>query len=297
MDRKGFSTVRSRVGNRLSCAGAALSTTRALILVFASLAVSAASPSEAQLRPLEPMPWRVFDSATTLTLAAGVGLLHDQRASLAGTSGTLVELGNFAGAWRSGRMAIEVGGTVLRRFEDHERYADPHPAVSDSGPRRTDSGDYNIGTLLRLTPESDRGLLALRFGTRLPNSNDRTGVDRDRTDFYALLGGRLRHGQLRLSAEAGVGVFGSHDLRYEQADPLLYSLATEYSLGSATLQATYLGHRAGFSGWVQRGNESRSEARIGVGIGQRQRLELLYVHGLAQHSPSGGWLLNMGAAR
>jgi hypothetical protein len=265
--------------------------------MLAALALGTPSRSGAQLRPLEPMPWRVFETSNSITFDAGLGLFHDQRASLAGTRGTLLELGNFVGGWRSGRMAIEIAGTVHRRFEDRERYADPHPAVSDEGPRRTDSGDYSIGTIVRLTPEDPRGLLALRFGTRLPNSNDRTGVDRDRTDFYALLGGRLRHRQLRVSGEAGVGVFGTHDLRYEQADPLLYSLATEYSLGPATLHGSYLGHRSGFSGWVQRGSESRSEARLGAGIGQRHRLQLLYVHGLAEHSPSRGWLLSVGASR
>jgi hypothetical protein len=267
------------------------------MLLIVALSLGLPHSSGAQLRPLEPLPWRIFDPATTLSLHTGVGLLHDQRASLAGTSGSLLELGNFIGAWRSGRMAIEIGGTVRRRFEDRERFADPHPTVFNDGPRRTDSGDYNVGTLVRLTPEDAPGLLALRFGTRLPNSDDRSGIDRDRTDFYALLGGQLRRGQLRVSAEAGVGVFGSHDLDYEQSDPLLYSVTSEYSLGPATLHGTFLGHRAGFGGWVQRGNESRSEARMGVGVGHRHRLQLLYVHGLAQHSPSGGWLLSVGASR
>ncbi|CAN5841570.1 hypothetical protein BH23GEM8_BH23GEM8_13870 [soil metagenome] len=281
----------------LSCPGAVVSPRWVYILTIVALCVGVPAASAAQIRPLEPMPWRVFDPATTLSLDAGVGLLHGQRASLAGTSGSLLEIGNFVGAWRSGRMAIEIGGTVYRRFEDRERYGEPHPSVSNDGPRRTDSGDYNVGTLLRLTPEDAPGLLAIRFGTRLPNSDDETGIDRDRTDFYALLGGRLRRGQLRVSAEAGVGIFGSHDLDYEQADPLLYSVTSEYSFGVATLHGTFLGHRAGFGGWVQRGNESRSEARMGVGVGHRHRLQLLYVHGLAQHSPSRGWLLSVGASR
>jgi hypothetical protein len=266
-------------------------------LTIAALSLGQPNPSGAQLRPLEPLPWSVFEPATTLSIQTGAGALHGQRASLAGTSGSLLELGNFVGAWRSGRMAIEIGGTAQRRFEDRERFADPHPTVSHAGPRRTDSGDYSIGTLVRLTPEHAHTLLALRFGTRLPNSDDETGIDRDRTDFYALLGGQLRRGPLRVAAEAGIGVFGSHDLKYEQSDAFLYSASSEYALGPATLHGTVLGHRAGFGGWVQRGNESRSEARMGVGLGRRHRVQLLYVHGLAQHSPSSGWLLSVGATR
>jgi hypothetical protein len=253
--------------------------------------------SAAQLRPLELLPWRVMDQNTTLIVDAGFGLHLDQRAALAGTTGTLLERGNIMAAWRSGRIAIEAAGTLNRRFDDRARYTDPHPAVQSDGPRRQDSGDYNIGTIVRLTPGERADMLALRFGTRLPNSDDRVGIDRDRADFYALIGGQLRRQSLTVAAEAGVGIFGTHDLRYEQADPLLYGIASDYRVGPAFLSAMLVGHRAGFGGWVQRGNESKSELRLGVGLGERHRVRLSYVHGLAAHSPSRGWLISAGATR
>ncbi|CAN5788698.1 hypothetical protein BH23GEM6_BH23GEM6_01230 [soil metagenome] len=272
-----------------------LTTARVAALII--LVALAPGTSAAQLRPLEPLPWRVMDQNTTLIVDAGFGIHHDQRASLAGTTGKLLESGNLLAAWRSGRIAIEAGGTVNRRFHDRVRYAEPHPTVEHHGPQREDSGDYNIGTIVRLTPGESPDMLALRFGTRLPNSNDRVGIDRDRADFYALIGGQLRRQGLRVAAEGGVGIFGSHDLRYEQADPLLYAVSSDYTLGPATLSALFLGHRAGFGGWVQRGNESRSELRLGAGIGHRHRLRFSYVHGLADHSPSRGWLIGVGAVR
>jgi hypothetical protein len=257
------------------------------------LLLTGADPLHAQLRPLEPLAWQIFDPPTTLVAQLGVGVLHDQRASLAGTSGTLRELGNVSAIWRSGRIAIEAAGTVRRSFEDTHRYGDPHPTVQETGPRRSDSGDYSVGTIVRLTPDDRPALLALRFGTRLPNSDDAVGIDRDRTDFYALLGGRFRRGPLHLGGEAGLGIFGTHDLDYEQADPLLYTLTGDLSTRPVSLHAAFLGHRAGFGGWVQRGSESRSELRVGGGFGERLRLQVLYVHGLAEHSPSGGWLLSV----
>jgi hypothetical protein len=265
----------------------------------AALLLIAGTPiaTAAQLRPLEPLEWAVFEPSTRMIARAGFAALLDQRASFAGTRGSLLEVGNLAAAWRSGRIAIEAGGTIRRIFEDETRYAEAHPTVRNEGPRRTDSGDFNIGTVVRLTPDDRPALLALRFGTRLPNSDDEVGLDRDRTDFYALLGGRVRHHALHVAGEAGIGIFGTHDPEFEQADPLLYSLSAGYALGALSVHSHYLGHRAGFGGWVQRGSESRSELRLGAAVGGRYRLRLEHVRGLAAHSPSRGWRLDLTGTR
>jgi hypothetical protein len=266
------------------------------LLVLLSIALGATT-SAAQLRPLEPIPIDIFRPASVLHLAAGVGVFADQRASLAGTSGTLRELGNLSAAWRSGRFALEANGTVRRSFHDRDRFAEPHRTVTETGPRRSDSGDFSIGTLVRITPERFPAPLALRFGTRLPNSDDQVGIDRDRMDFYATLGGQLRRAGFSLTGEAGLGIFGTHDLEFEQTDPLLYSLTAEQRLGAAGVSASFLGHRAGFGGWVQRGSESRSELRMGASLGSRYRVSAQYVHGLAQFSPGSGWLVSVATRR
>lgn len=267
-------------------------------LVSAALALPlGATSASAQLRPLEPIPVEAFAPGARLSFTAGVGRLEGQRASLAGTSGTLVEAGKFVGAWRDRRFAIELAGTVRRSFEDRERFAEPLPAVRATGPDRGDSGDYRVGAIVQLTPLERPAALLLRFGTRLPNSDDEEGIDRDRTDFYALVAGRLARGPLLLAGEAGIGIHGTHDLQYEQADPLLYSLTAEYALGPAALRGAFLGQRSGFGGWVQRGNESLSELRAGVRVGERYGIQLLHVVGLAEFSPRRGWLLTASARR
>jgi hypothetical protein len=275
--------------------------TRGLGSACALLALLGAGPPplQSQLRPLEPLPWHIFDPATSLQAGAGVGVLSGQRASLAGTEGTLREIGNLSAAWRSGRIALEAGGTVRRTFHDRSRFGEPHATVTRLGPRRADSGDFSVGTMVRLTPLGFPALAVVRFGTRLPNSDDHQGLDRDRTDFYATVGAQLQREGTRLGGEAGIGIFGSHDPDFEQADPLVYALTAEQRLGPGFLDAAYLGHRAGFGGWVQRGNESLSELRLGGGFGTRQRLRVRvqYVHGLSAYSPASGWLVSAGIAR
>src|SRR5690606_22084698 len=56
-----------------------------------------APPLAAQLRPLEPLDWRALEPGRVAGLAFGAAAYRDQRASLAGTQGRLLEVGNFAG--------------------------------------------------------------------------------------------------------------------------------------------------------------------------------------------------------
>src|SRR5688572_11707548 len=115
--------------------------------------------------------------------------LFDQRASLAGTSGALWEAGLFTLAWRTGRVVLEASGTAQRYFREDEVFTEPYDDVrpSDDG-HRHDSGDYRIGTSVRLTPERSRVTAAVRFGTRLPTTDNETGLDRDALDFFSTVG-------------------------------------------------------------------------------------------------------------
>src|SRR3990170_7453624 len=101
----------------------------------------------AQLRPLEPFEWRMFDAGRTVAAEVGAGWLPEQRASLAGTEGTLVEAGNFRAFWRTGRVVLEAGGTVQRLFDEESRFAPAEPDVdADEDGERRDAGDYRVLT-------------------------------------------------------------------------------------------------------------------------------------------------------
>ena len=270
---------------------------RAAALTALPLLLATAAP--AQLRPLGPTEWRVWDPGRTLVAGIGGGAFADQRASLAGTEGRLLEAGNLSLTWRTGRVAIEAGGTVQRFFRDERSFAAPYgDARPDDDGRRHDSGDWRIATVLRLTPEDAPALAVLRFGTRLPTTDNRVGLDRDALDFFALLGGRARRGALAVSAEAGVGINGTRDPVFEQRDVLAYAAAAEYALSPSLVPTlAVVGNVPGLPARKVRGNEDLGEVRLGVRAGGRRWVRVEVVRGYTDFSPSAGVIVAAGTAR
>lgn len=251
----------------------------------------------AQLRPLEPIVWRAVDSPAHTRAGIGVGVLSGQRASLAGTRGTLLEIGNWFVTYRSGRLALELAGTAVRRFEDDEVLSAPFERSDPpDGAARVDAGDVRVATILRLLGDVDRSVLAVRFGTRLPTTSDEPGLDRDRTDFFATAAARHRVTRgVRIFAEAGVGIHGTVIEAYPQSDVLVYSAGIEAARrrGRAGLRLQVVGHDD-LHRRVIRGNEDLAELRLGAWLGGRRWVEAEVVHGLAEFSPSWGILLKGG---
>ncbi len=254
-------------------------------------------PSTAQLRPLEPFDYRVFQSGATLVADIGVGFHNDQLASLAGVRGDLTEYGNFHAAWRSGPIAIEIGGTAYRVFRNESVFAPPFgDARAPDGDARTDAGDIRVGTVVQLTSLNRPYGAALRFGTRLPTTDNQVGLDRDRTDFYALLAGRAQRGALSATTEIGLGINGTHNLEFEQVDVLLYNVAAEYRMGRFTPIGMILGRMDGME-WDFRGNENVGEVRIGARYGVDYWIQGMFVRGFEEFSPSTGLLISAGLLR
>lgn len=258
-----------------------------------------AGPAAAQLRPLDPAEWRVWEGGRTVVAGVGGGAFADQRASPAGVEGRLVEGGNFSLVLRTGRVAFEAGGTIQRFFRDERAFAPPvGDARADDDGRRHDSGDYRIATVVRLTPEAAPALATLRFGTRLPTTDNKVGLDRDATDFFALLGGRVRRGALAASAEAGISINGTRDPAWEQRDVLVYALAAEYAARPGLVPSVSLvGNVPGLPRRVIRGNEDLGEVRLGFRAGGRRWARVELVRGTTEFSPSAGVIVAAGVAR
>jgi hypothetical protein len=255
-----------------------------------------AAPGAAQLRPLDPFDWEALTGARPVRMEVGASRLAGQRASLAGTEGTLTEAGNVRAFFRTGRVVLEVGGTVQRFFEDDRRFAEPDPEVTEMGPDRHDSGDYRIATVVRLTPERWGPVGVLRFGARLPTTDNRVGLDRDAIDFFALLGGHTARGGASLSAEAGITINTTRQVDFEQDDLLVYILRAEYTRLPVVPSVTLTGQQIGSGHHEIRGNESLSELRLGLRAGGRSWVRGEYVAGLADASPTGGVSITAGWA-
>lgn len=272
---------------------------RRMLGALALVAVCAANkPAGAQLRPLEPFSWHVFDDGVTIAADGRVASYSGQRASLAGTKGDLWELPTVSAAWVSGRFAILASGTGLRLFMERERFRAPYAGVRPShNGRRDDSGEYTIGTAIRLTPSSERFDALLRFGTRLPTTRNERGLDRDATDFFATLGGRARRSALTVSLEAGLGITGTRDSTFEQDDVVLYDARAEYARGVVRPSIVVVG-QAHLPGHHElRGVEDLSEVRLGFRIGGRNWVSIEGIKGLETFSPAYGLSIGVGTLR
>jgi hypothetical protein len=249
----------------------------------------------AQLRPLESIQWRMFQRNSNFAAELGVSRLNDQRASLAGTSGDLWELGNFEVAWRTGRVVLEAGGTAQRQFRENQRFAPPYPDVDATGNgKRHDSGDYRISTSIRVTPDDWRSTGILRFGTRLPTTDNTTGLDRDALDFFATVGAGSTVGSFALTGETGLGIHTTREDRFEQDDLFLYAARAEYRRFAIIPSLAALGQLHGTGHSAIRGVENLGELRAGLRAGSRKWLRVELVVGYETFSPSSGVVVTAG---
>ncbi len=253
------------------------------------------SPLHAQLRPLEPLAWVAMASGGEARAAMGAAVLIGQRASLAGTRGTLLELGNWLLTYRSGRFALEFAGTAVRHFEDDAVLGTPFGrADPPDGGARIDAGDVRLSTIVRLHGDVERSVVVLRFGTRLPTTSDEPGLDRDRTDFFGTAAARHRLAKgVRLFAETGVGIHSTMLDGYPQSDVLIYNAGLEAARGPGGVRLQVVGHDD-LHRRVIRGNEDLAEVRLGGWLGERRWLEAHVVRGVARFSAEWGILVSGG---
>lgn len=270
-----------------------LTTMRAWATAILALLLSHTS-ANGQLRPYEPTPWEAFSTDRTVTVEAGVRYLRDQPASLAGVTGNLLEVGLLSATVAIDPVVIRASGAPWRRLRIDRFDGPPAPGTrTPEGDAIAGVGDFSIETLVPLY-RSERSLGILRFGTRLPTADNRIGLERDRIDFHALLGGYRRMGRLRASGEAGVGIHGTREAEYEQSDVLIYLAGLEWQ-GSFAMGAQLVGHADGLPDRSIRGNEELSEVRLFVRGGRDLAARLELIAGLSPYSPSLGFGIWLGA--
>jgi hypothetical protein len=269
-------------------------------VIVASLigAVVMSRPADAQLRPLEPMQSRLFTEQASIAAEIGASRLLDQRASLAGETGNLWEVGTFSAAWQTGRVILEAAGTAQRFFRETSKFETPYPDVEAADDRRRhDSGDYSLSTTVRLTPVAFPVVGTVRFGTRLPTTDNTTGLERDAIDFFATVGVISGKGPLFVTGEAGLGIHTTRETKFEQDDLMLYAVRAEYSIGGISPSIAMIGQVHGTGHAAIRGVENLGEMRAGIRAGRRYWVRAEYVKGYETFSPSEGFILTAGLLR
>lgn len=263
-------------------------------LLAAALLAAGPGPSGAQLRPLEAADWAALDGGGW-QLEVGSGVYSGQRASLAGTEGKLWEVGTFRAAVSLGRVALQLSGTAFRVFRDEAVFAEPLDGTRPpDGRHRIDTGDYQVSTLVGLLPDDRTFDALIRFGARLPTTDNGVGLERDRTDFFGTVAGRYTRGRLSAAAEAGIGIMGTRDAQMEQVDPILYAGSVAYRWGPVSPRLEVVGQHDTRSGSDLRGTEDLSELRAGLKVLGEPWVQLTLVRGLTAFSPDWGVTLRVG---
>ncbi len=272
---------------------------RAALLPGALLACAApACPLAAQLRPLDPMDWRALDPGTRVLAQLGGALFFRQRASIGQVEGRLLEAPAAVLSWTTGedgRVALRAIIHPLRVLRVDSSFGSPLPTTTQLASPIHDAGDNALETILRLAPAraTAGSLLAARWGVRLSTHNERKGMDRHKTDFYATLGGRVVRGSLTLAGEGGVGVYGTQAPGYDKALPFLYDVSARWRLGALEPALALVGQAAPTQ---IRGNEDLAELRAALRAGRSRFLEATLVRGITRYGPRWGVLLSGGVA-
>jgi hypothetical protein len=200
-------------------------------------------------------------------------------------------------SWRSGRILVEVAGTLQRFLREDTVISAPADGVDASSPEgsRRDAGDYRVQTVLRLSGDAAQTSTILRFGTRLPTTDNRVGLERDQTDFFASLGAARAFGAWYLMAEAGVGINGTRLSNYEQSDVMIYTATLEWRVAALAPFLSVVGQNDLHAGAV-RGNEDLGEVRLGVRLGNTRWLHAVVVNGFQDSSPRAGIVVGGGVS-
>ncbi len=210
-------------------------------------------------------------------------------------TGNLIEAGNFSLGWRTGRVILEAAGTVQRFFDETSRFAPPYPDVSATADgKRHDSGDYRLSTTVRVTPDAWPAAGVVRFGTRLPATDNTTGLDRDAIDFFATVGALSQTGRTTVAGDVGLGIHSTREQRFEQDDLLLYSLLVSRRIGPVVTSSTVLGQKHGSGHSAIRGVEDLGEIRIGLQAGTLRWVRIELTKGYETFSPASGIIVTAG---
>jgi hypothetical protein len=245
----------------------------------------------AQLRPLDPPLYRAFDGNANVFLTVGASSLSAQRASLAGTQGTLTELGVYSITWRTGRVALSASGTAFWKMSNEKQV---EPALNGVEASHKDAGPVILETDARLSPNHAALLWLLRFGMQLPTTSFRSGLERDEADVFATLGVRTQK-PLWLAAELGTAINGKPEPLLGQTDVVVYSLGAGYRGRRMPVipELWVVGHDDVHSRRY-RGNEDLSELRASLRTRGKVWIGAQYIHGLREFSPDNGVRITIG---
>ncbi len=222
----------------------------------------------------------------------GFEFLQGQKYPLSGLEGDLTRIGVAGVHVGVGEYAeFQIAG-VIRDFLSVSQRKPPVIPPDFGGNSTSDFGDLILATKLKLAAEQGvRPAMAFKFAVQLPNASNESGLGTDTTKFFASLLLSKQIGKARLLANAGLAILPSPVQANSQADLITYGLAALVPLHP---KVNLVGEITGRGGEERLGNESQSQARIGLQLyAAGLRWDVAGVAGLEETDANSGFVFGI----
>jgi len=181
----------------------------------------------AQQRPLITEDPEVVGAGRIL-IEGGIDGAHDMHYPLSGLEGNLWRLPVLGVSFGISSIAeVQIDGGPYNHLSITKRSPAPlSNLVTVTGAGTHDVEDLVLATKIRLLPESaHRPSFGFRFGTRLPNASNESGLGLDTTDFFATLLAAKTIESIRVVGNIGTGILADPLAGHEQNDALTYGVS------------------------------------------------------------------------
>lgn len=253
--------------------------------------------ASAQQRPLLTEDVDIIPPGS-LRIQVGVDFMQNAKFPVSGLTGDLTRVGVVGiNVGLAPNVELQING-VLQNFLSINSVTVPPPIPLSFVPTNTistnDVGDFTLATKIKVRAETKRGpSLGIRFGVKLPNSNQARGIGLNTTDaFGSILFGKKfgRDGRVNTFGNLGLAILTAPTGLFTQNDVLTYGFASIVRLNNHINFAGEINGRANTRpGRGPLGTESQSEARFGMQVkASGLRFDFAGIAGLTNFSPRSG---------
>lgn len=258
-------------------------------------AVTVAGPASiafAQQRPLVTEDPETIGAGLVL-IEAGFDQQREVSYPASGLTGNLLRLPTIGASVGVSSIAeVQVDGGLYNRLQVTSRAPAPLSGqLSFSGDRTHSVEDLVVATKIRLLSETPgRPAVGVRFGTRLPNASNESGLGLDTTDFFlsALFGKTVQ--SIRLVGNAGLAILGDPVRGDRQNDVLTYGVSVARAIRQGLEVVGEVNGRLDTrEGEPPVGTESRGAMRVGGRFTRATvRVDAGLIVGITSRDPSIG---------
>lgn len=265
------------------------------IFLAAIFALSVATFVSAQQRPLITEDVDIIPPGS-LRISAGVDFVQKARFPVSGLTGDLTRAGVIGiSIGLAPNVEVQIEGVAQNVLSINTRGASAIPlSLAANANSTNDIGDFTLWTKIKLRNETAHlPSVGFRFGVRLPNSNQATGIGLNATNAYGQVLFGKKFGQdarVNTFGNLGIGILTAPTGLFTQNDVLMYGLAGIVRLNRQfSLAGEVNGRTNTRPGTGPLGTESQGEARIGMQVrASGLRFDFAGIKGLTNFSPHTG---------